>query len=308
MADQCRKSFVATVLWIDAADGSCEGAARFLLSYFFDMKDIVENRQRVSLTEKTRLALLILKENGFVWCSAFAIYYLASSVSQRAFSVMDRLRREKGVPGMNSRALNKAIWEAWDWSAGGEEWSPSEEWKESLIRSVLDRHMPKDETILEIGPGGGRWTGQLIDRASSFTAVDISESCVRVCREKFADRSNASFMVGSGSDLSGISSESMDAIWSFDVFVHINAKEVERYVEEFERVLKPGGVGVIHHGSVGGALGGWRSDMTQERMLAFLKGAGFEIVDSFKEWKEDGKSHLAGLYEDVITVFRRPVA
>lgn len=272
------------------------------------MKDLVENRRHISLAGKARLALLIFKENGLLWCAAFAVYYACSSVSKRAFDFMDRLRREKGIPGMNSRALNKAIWEAWDWSAGGEEWSPSEEWKQAVMTDVLDKHIPQGAQVLEIGPGGGRWTGRLIERGSSYAGVDISESCVEVCRGKFGGGEGVTFMVGSGSDLKGVPDASVDALWSFDVFVHINEPEVAAYADEFKRVFKPGAVGVIHHGSVGGALGGWRSNITHESMLELLRKRGFEIKESFKEWTHGGTTHQAGLYQDVITVFTLPKA
>jgi hypothetical protein len=72
-------------------------------------------------------------------------------------------------------------------------------------------------------------------------------------------------------------------------------------------VLKPDAVGIIHHGSVGGALGGWRSNLTHEGMLELLKARGFEIVDSFKEWQDNGSTQQAGLYQDVITVFRSKI-
>ena len=158
------------------------------------MKDLVENRRHITLTDKVRLALLIVKENGLLWCLCFAVYYVCSSVSKRAFDRMDRLRREKGIPGMNSRALNKAIWEAWDWSAGGEEWSPSEEWKQAVMTDVLDKHIPQGASVLEIGPGGGRWTGRLIGRAATFLGVDISESCVEVCSKKFGGKPGVAFL------------------------------------------------------------------------------------------------------------------
>ena len=112
-------------------------------------------------------------------------------------------------------------------------------------------------------------------------------------------------MVGTGSDLSGVPDGSVDAIWSFDVFVHINQAEVESYADEFRRIMTPGAIGVIHHGSVGGTLGGWRSNITHDAMLKLLKDRGFEIVDSFLEWQDGGTTHQAGLYKDVITVFRR---
>ncbi|MDB6137978.1 MAG: Methyltransferase protein [Verrucomicrobiaceae bacterium] len=269
------------------------------------MKDLVDNRRRISFSKKLSLLGLVLKENGLLWCSAFGVYYVCSQIADRAFAFMDSLRRKHGVPGLNSRALNKAIWEAWDWGAGGEEWSPSEEWKQSVITQVLEKQMPASGSILEIGPGGGRWTTDLIKRATLFTAVDISESCVDVCRQKFASATNATFMVGSGRDLAGVPDASQDGIWSFDVFVHINRPEVSAYLDEFLRVMKPGAIAVLHHGSVGGMNGGWRSDMTGEAMAEMLKARAFELISMSKEWQDGAVSHKAGLYEDLITVFRR---
>ncbi len=270
------------------------------------MKDIVENRRRLSLHDKLRIGLIVLKENGFVWCFWLGVYQITSAVAQRAFGCMDVIRKRTGVPGLNSPTLNKAIWEAWDWSAAGEEWTPSEDWKASVLRCILERHVPAGSDVLEIGPGGGRWTGPLIQRAHSYVGVDISESCVRLCAEKFASAANARFILGSGSDLKDVPDSSLSIVWSFDVFVHINQAEVEKYADEFLRVLRPGGIGIIHHGSAGGTHGGWRSNLTHDAMLQLLKQRGFEIVDSFTEWQDGGATHPAGLYKDVITIFRRP--
>ena len=268
------------------------------------MKDIVENRKHLGLKDKIRIGLLVLKENGLVWCTCLGGYYAASTVAGKFFGAMDSIRRRTGIPGMNSKALNKAIWEAWDWGAGGDEWTPSPEWKASVMKCVLERYIPSGVKVLEIGPGGGRWTGALIARSQKFTAVDISASCIEVCRKKFAAETKASFMVGSGSDLKDIPDASVDALWSFDVFVHINLAELQAYAAEFRRVLAPGAIGVIHHGSVGGALGGWRSNVTHESFLETLKQAGLQVEASFTEWQDDGTTHQAGLYKDVITVFR----
>lgn len=270
------------------------------------MKDIVENRRRITLAKKLQIAGIMLRENGIVWSSLLGLYYFSSAVSQRAGAAMDALRKKKGIPGMNSRALNKAIWEAWDWNAGGEEWTPSEEWKASVLRCILEKYVPAGSSALEIGPGGGRWTEHLIPRAKDFLAVDISESCVELCQKKFASAANARFVVGTGCDLAGVPDASVDALWSFDVFVHINREEVERYADEFRRVMRHGAVGIIHHGSVGGTLGGWRSNLTHEGMLELLKQRGFTITDSFKEWQDGGITHQAGLYQDVVTVFAKP--
>jgi SAM-dependent methyltransferase len=271
------------------------------------MKDIVENRKRISLSRKLRLALLALRENGPWWCFLLAVYLITSAISHRAFGAMDRLRRSRGIPGMNSAALNKAIWEAWDWSGSGDEWTASNEWKESLVRCVLERHVANNARILEIGPGAGRWTEYLLRRARSYIGIDISSTCVEHCAQQFRNVSAAKFVVGSGSDLRGIGDASIDVIWSFDVFVHINSLEVESYAREFSRVLVPGAIAVIHHGAIGGAAGGWRSDLTSSRMRDILSSNALSLEESLTHWTDDGEFHQLN-YGDLISVIRKPVA
>ena len=99
--------------------------------------------------------------------------------------------------------------------------------------------------------GAGR---NLLEKCDRLIAVDISETSVRECERRFHDYPNAKFEVGNGEDLSSIRSSSIDAVWSFDVFVHINKHQFKSYIAEFARVLKPGGVGLIQHGSTGARL------------------------------------------------------
>ncbi len=269
------------------------------------MKDIVDNRRRIGLFRKLRILGLVMRENGIAWTTCFTVYYLASSLAEKAYGAMDRLRHEKSLPGLNSVKLNAEIWNQWDWSAGGEEWTQSEDWKRSLLKNVLQKHVPPKSRILEIGPGGGRWTEHLLPLAEHLSALDISQTCVDRCRERFSSFENAEFKVTDGSSLEGVDDGSIDVIWSFDVFVHINSREVEKYAAEFSRVLKPGGKGIIHHGTLGGKKGGWRSDMTADRFSEILESHSLAVTSQFKEWEDQGTTFQAGLYEDTITMFEK---
>jgi SAM-dependent methyltransferase len=268
------------------------------------MKDIVDNRKRISFARKVRVARLALRENGVLWCASFITYYLSSGLAHHAFSRMDRLRRTRNIPGLNSPTLNKEIWDAWNWSAAGDEWNISPGWKESLTHCVIKPFIPANGEILEIGPGAGRWTESLLKGARRYVGVDISRSCVAHCQQRFAADPRAEFMVGSGSDLTGVADRSIDAIWSFDVFVHINRAEIERYIDEFIRVLKPGGVAAIHHGGVGGASGGWRSNLTARAFEQMLRQRELDIDRSFAHWLEGETIHRLP-YDDLITVFSK---
>ncbi len=265
--------------------------------------DIIANRSRLGPRQKSRLLWDVFRENGFVWTSLLVLYYFSSGIAEASFARLQSLKLKRNLPGTSSLGVNKEIWENWDWQAEGEEWTPSPEWKESLLRNVLRRYIPHGGHIMEIGPGAGRWTGALIEMADTFSAVDIAESCVRVCQQKFATHSNARFFVGNGKDLSDIPDASVDSLWSFDVFVHINIAEAASYVREFSRVMRSNSVGVVHHGTSGGLDGGWRSNLTSQVFRELLHQAGFRVLSEFQTWQDRGQEYPVGLYHDQITVF-----
>jgi len=269
-------------------------------------KDIVANRLRLSVAQKLRLLLKTFRENGFIWTWHLAVYYLSSGMATRSYEKLQWRKLKKGLPGLSSLDANKHIWEHWDWKAEGEEWTLSPAWKDSLIRHVLCRYIRPGGDVLEIGPGAGRWTGALIERAGTLRAVDVAESSVQICRKKFNGRPGISFLVGNGKDLSGILDGSVDAVWSFDVFVHINAAEAAAYVRELRRVMRPGAVAVIHHGKSGGFEGGWRSNLTSEAFHEMLHAEGFSLLNAFQSWQDNGKEYSVGVYNDEITVFGLP--
>ncbi|HUP21743.1 MAG TPA: methyltransferase domain-containing protein [Thermoanaerobaculia bacterium] len=272
------------------------------------MKDIVANRRQLAFRDKLRLGWTVLRENGPLWTAWLAAYYGASGVAERAHRGMESRRRAKGLPGLNSVGANRLIWNAWDWSHEGEEWTTSPEWKDSFVRSVLVPHVAGARAVLEIGPGGGRWTAELLQRVPKVVAVDVSETCIERCRARFADYQSATFLVGDGRSLTGVADASVDRIFSFAAFVHIDRRDVEAYAPELRRVLEPGGRGAIHHGGVGGVAGGWRSNLTAEDMARYLTEAGLEVVSQEEGWRDGDVEVTFGPFRDVTTVFRRPAA
>ncbi|MBA3439431.1 MAG: class I SAM-dependent methyltransferase [Pyrinomonadaceae bacterium] len=250
-----------------------------------------------------RTALL---ENGFFWTTHLILYYAASSIADSVYTRMNQLRTKRDLPGIHSVAMNREIWRSWDWESGGEEWTPSVEWKKSLTDSVLLKYMTKGGRILEVGPGAGRWTETLQKIAGHLIAIDISDRCIEICKRKFAGCDNAEFLVSNGSEVPLVEDDSIDSIWSFDVFVHINAPEAGEYVKEFKRVLRAGGHAAIHHGQDGGVHGGWRSNLTSKTFRAILEANGFRILTQFAEWRDGEQVFKISQYGDLLTVFENP--
>ena len=212
----------------------------------------------------------------------------------------------RGLPGTNTRAANRQIWNDYDWSEAGEEWSPSEEWQHSVVEHLLTPNLPPNAAALEIGPGAGRWTSALIPAVSELTVVDISDQAIELCRQRFGGEENVTFMVNDGANLPEIADASIDFVWSFDVFVHIAPDDQMHYQAELARIMKPGATGLIHHGGEGGGKPkAWRSSMTSERFAEGLRDAGLEMVEQLDAWGPD-EAFQVPTEGDVVTRFRRP--
>jgi ubiquinone/menaquinone biosynthesis C-methylase UbiE len=204
---------------------------------------------------------------------------------------------------------NREEWSKWDWSNFGEEWSNNPEWKASMIEHVLVPNVPTDSRILEIGPGAGRWTQHLITRAKHIILVDLTPKCIEICRQRFRDFKNIEYFVNDGKDLGFIQSNSIDCIWSWDVFVHIQSEDTRHYVKQFSRILSAGGKGIIHHSKKGRSRTGWRSDMTAKSMKQHCNEYGLKVIKQFDSWDDDKVRIWPGLSQkeqpDIISVFSK---
>jgi SAM-dependent methyltransferase len=140
------------------------------------------------------------------------------------------------------------------WKDAGEEWSErwgssAAQWSGTILPRIKDC-LPAS-TILEIGPGYGRWTHYLKDHCDRLLVVDRAAECIEACHQRFAGDPRVTGYVNKGGSLDMITGASIDFAFSFDVFVHIKRDVVEEYLAELARTLKPGGRGFIHHSNLG---------------------------------------------------------
>lgn len=221
-----------------------------------------------------------------------------------------------GPESVSSKAFtkeyNQEFYNRYDWSDSGEEWTRDvdgymgkdpETWKKNLIDGMLIPNIPEGCTVLEIGPGGGRWTEVLLGRCGHVHVADVSEVCLDLCRKRFSEKTNITYHHITRGTLEFLPDASLDRVWSYDVFVHINPNETSQYLKEFARVLKPGGIGVIHHAGVYDKahmkkmLAAGRAPMTRDFFAHLVVDAGLSLVGQ--------NSTLIHFPHDVITVFRK---
>jgi SAM-dependent methyltransferase len=253
-------------------------------------------------------ARLLIRENGIRWTAYAGIVGGLRAATRFVQARMANLEERHGLSGRNSRGVNYEYWQRWDWALAGEEWTPSEAWKRSLIDDVMLMYVKPGTSILEIGPGAGRWTEALQRIAGHLIVVDISDRCIEICRERFASAPNIEFHVNDGRSLAAIATESVDAVWSYDVFVHIATSDIASYLGEIARVLRPGGRAVIHHARAGreddSVDVGQRSSMTARLFAEMASASGLALLEQFDSWGDGGRFKVTTAW-DVISVVGR---
>jgi ubiquinone/menaquinone biosynthesis C-methylase UbiE len=151
----------------------------------------------------------------------------------------------------SSYAINEELyWDqyAQDWEKSARN-QPSQylgsEWKhEEAFLSLLQQYSSPEKEALEIGCGGGRLTATGVQLFKHIYAADISDEMLKKSKETIT-ASNVSFHKLDGFTLKGFTEQSIDYVYSHDVFVQLSSLQVYPYLREIARVLKQGGIGLV---------------------------------------------------------------
>ncbi len=227
--------------------------------------------------------------------------------------------------------------EEWEWYARhhrrersstplGDEWNrpetigadvPATELVAHLVRTVFAPHLGTPETLLEIGAGGGRFTQALVPLVGRrVVAADTSKTMIALLRERFSAEKKVEPLQLDGRGLAPLEDASIDAAFSYDVFVHLAPWTMGLYLMELARVLRPGAPLVIHHANTLSDLG-WKrfvrdverekhgerpdsrfSPMTPELFAGIARRSGLEVERAVTDV----------VRRDAITLARKPRA
>lgn len=106
----------------------------------------------------------------------------------------------------------------------------------------LAKHISRDDRVLDIGCGNGRFFPLVNERHAQYTGIDYSEKLVSVARQLHPE---GQFVVGDALALP-FPDNTFDIVYSFAAIHHIPSKELRtQFVREAARVLHPGGTFIL---------------------------------------------------------------
>jgi SAM-dependent methyltransferase len=208
------------------------------------------------------------------------------------------------------------FWDRYHWPQDGDEWTDQAAycridyavWKRDLIEAFIVPNAAGNSTVLEVGVGHGRWTPFLARGAKRYIGIDFNPSCIDFCRRRFVDLANADFHLTNGRSLAPVAGGSVQFVWSYDSFVHIEPDLTEDYLAEFARVLAQGGRCSIHHPGTPDprqrAVGG-RSEVTRESFARLAEASGLRILSQVDSWGPGNRSNNR-LFADCISTIEKP--
>jgi SAM-dependent methyltransferase len=102
------------------------------------------------------------------------------------------------------------------------------------------------DRVLDFGCGAGRLSQALAEHAREVVGLDVSEPMLETARGLDRSEGRVTFVLNEDPDLRSFEDASFDLVYTMRVMQHLPGAMQEAYLTEFVRVLRPGGLAVVH--------------------------------------------------------------
>lgn len=128
----------------------------------------------------------------------------------------------------------------------GDEWGDKRS-VDQFVEDFILPHIHPGSKILEIGSGGGRIVKRIAHRCSLLVCLDVEFEMASLCRRTLTNRRSATWIITpKNRAILPLADASLDFVYSFDTFVHLDSRIVYQYLREAARVLKRGAKMAAH--------------------------------------------------------------
>lgn len=129
-----------------------------------------------------------------------------------------------------------------------------EAWANDYLAEALPRfylpYVDAQSCVLELGPGSGRLTRHLVGRCRRIELVDNSEFVLQWMQQYLSGRCEFGTHLVKVPLMPDVIDETVDVVLAHGVVEHLDFDETSFFLEEFFRVLKPGGVVSFNYNSL----------------------------------------------------------
>jgi len=126
-------------------------------------------------------------------------------------------------------------------------------------------------SALDFGCGIGRLSQALADHFDRVYGVDISPKMIELAQQHNRKGARVEYLCSAAGDLSHFADGSIDMILSWITLQHMRPRYARRYIQEFLRVLAPGGLLVFQYPSqpigLGVRLARWQALLSRPRPM-----------------------------------------
>lgn len=179
-----------------------------------------------------------------------------------------------------------------DWRKDDNYYDNADKWVEkfwrpdTVFRQCFDRM--DHGVILELACGRGRHTWQMRNWPNLKIMTDPVEENIDFCKQRFDGVEGVALFVGNGLNLAFQEDNTLTSAFCYDAMVHFDHLIVFGYLVELSRVLRPGGMALLHHSNLQEGAGrdykqnpNWRAFMPAGLFSDYTAKANLELIDQF---------------------------
>lgn len=158
-------------------------------------------------------------------------------------------------------------------------------WDDDSLIYGMFRKLDLDN-VIELAVGRGRHVPMYEQKANHIVLVDILQSNIDFCKERFKSSKKIDYYCNNGYNLNRLNDNEYSALFTYDAMVHFEMLDIYEYLKDIYRVLRKGGMALFHHSNntsdyknaFSNAVGG-RSYMSKDLFAYLAFRAGFEIIE-----------------------------